>query len=243
MDVVIRPAITDDHCRLNEIAVEGDATGDSNYLAFVASTGRLLCAESDGVVVGFGGVLPIDGIAMVTDLFVARMARAMGVGSRLLTELLTGWSQRMTFSGQHPAALAAYRRAGMQPRHRMLYLQGRASGGGQRLLPSIWPHGRDDLVGYFAQQGATVTANAVVAIGATGVEVLRLDSANAVDQCRELLAAFEAGTSVRLYVPESHELAGWLLAHGFTVTDYDVLCTSERVALPTTLAIVHPGLL
>ena len=180
---------------------------------------------------------------MVTDLFVANSARGQRVGGRLLAELVDGQPRRMTFSAQHPAALAAYRGEGMTPRGRMLYLSGEALGGGQPLAPGAWVNDRHDLVGYFAAQGATVTANAVFTREpGSGIEVLRLDTPNAIDECHQLLRAFDASTAVAMYVPEAHALAQWLIAHDFVVTDHDVLCSTEGVELPPNLAVLHAGL-
>ncbi|MCE9620785.1 MAG: GNAT family N-acetyltransferase [Actinomycetia bacterium] len=243
MEFTIRPALPSDDERVIQIAAEGDFDNcDSVYLSFIRATGQLLCATVDETAVAFAGMVPVADIAMVTDLFVAQAARGQGVGGRLLAELLAGRTQSMTFSAQHPAAQSAYRRAGMAPRCRMLYLSGSAIGGGPKLVPGGWIHGRDELVGYFVGRGAVITPNAVVLIGATGVEVLRLDAVNAIDECQQLLRAFEAGTNVKLYVPEMHPLAAWLLAQQFVITDHDLLFTTDAVALPATLAALHPGL-
>jgi hypothetical protein len=124
----------------------------------------------------------------------------------------------------------------------MLYLAGAALGGGPALVPGAWSHDRVDLVAHFARHGAIVTDSAVVAVHSDRVDVLRLEAVNAVAECQRLLGAFDIGTPVTLYVPEAHELAGWLVAHEFVVTDHDLLCTSEGVELPPALAALHPGL-
>lgn len=247
MQPTVRPVGPDDYARLTQIAADGDFNDcDERYLSFIASAGRLLCCTIDGMfegrVVGFAGTVNVGEIAMITDLFVANEARGREVGGQLLAELLIGRPQRMTFSAQHPAALAAYRREGLSPRGRMLYLSGVALGGGPPLVPAAWDHGRDDLIGYFAGRGAVVTANSVVSVDGGEITVLRLDAANAIDECRQLLRAFDAGTRLSIYVPESHSLAECLLAHDFVVTDHDVLCTTDGVEPPATLAALHPGL-
>lgn len=239
----MRPALPGDYVRLVDIAVEGDSIDcDEHYLSFVANIGRLLCAATSTDVVAFGGMVPVDGAAMVTDLFVAAAGRGQGAGGQLLGELLADFPQRMTFSSQHEAALAAYRRAGMEPRSRMLYLSGPAVGGGAALSPSAWTHDRTEVVDYFAERGAFVTTNAVAIATDDGLELLRIDATDAIAECELLLRAFATGTNLRLYVPEAHPLAAWLRARGFGVVDHDVLCTTEGVELPTTLAALHPGL-
>src|SRR4029078_736025 len=95
-----------------------------------AATERRVTASSD--------VVDVDGVAMLTDLFVAADARGAGVGTQLLHELLDGTDRRMTFSSKHPAALAAYRSAGMEPRWRFLYLKAVANGGGSGLPAAAW---------------------------------------------------------------------------------------------------------
>lgn len=246
MEFAIRPAVAADHARLIEIAAEGDADCDSTYLAFVAASGRLLCATVAGDVVAFGGMVPVGDIAgdiaMVTDLFAAAGARSGGIGSRLLTELLEGHPRRMTFSSQHPAAQAAYRRAGMLPRGRMLYLSGTAVGGGPQVASGAWMHGRDQLIGYFAARGSLVTPSVIVQVDDNVVQVLRIDAEDAIGECHRLLRAFDAASDVTLYVPEAHPLTAWLVARDFVVTDHDVLFTTEGVDLPPTLAALHPGL-
>lgn len=237
MDIVVRDALTSDFARLLEIAAEGDfEDGDQADLAFIVEQGRLLCATSAEEVIGFGGMIPIGDVAMVTDLFVANSGRAGGVGGRLLEALVDGWPRRMTFSSQHPAALAAYQRVGMKPRQRMLYLSGTAFGGGS-LVPGEWSHDRGELVDYFAEHGATVTADAVVRNGA----VLRLDSADAIGECDGVLRALADGTQVSIYMPEQHVLASWLRERGFADRDHDIFCATDGVELPATLAALHPS--
>ena len=131
---LVRQASSSDDLVMDAIAREGDASADADYLALVRSQhGRLLVAERDDRVVAFGGVVDIDGVAMLTDLFVAADARGAGIGTMLLDALFDGSSRRMTFSSKHPAALAAYQRVGMEPQWRLLYLKGVANGGGTGL--------------------------------------------------------------------------------------------------------------
>ena len=240
---VIREALSIDDAVMDAIAREGDAGADAGYLALVRSQhGRLLVAEQDDRVIAFGGVVDVDGVAMLTDLFVAADARGSGVGSRLLQELLEGTDRRMTFSSKHPAALAAYRRAGMEPRWRFLYLKGVANGGGSGLPAAAWQHGRPSLVEEMAAQGAHVTADVVSIPDETGIWIARVQSDRPVKVVSATLAGLPRGTVVHMCVPEYSPLATWALKSGFAETDFDTFCATADVELPTDLHCFDPGL-
>lgn len=240
----IRAATPDDFERIGEIGAEaGSADTDPRYLSFVATAGRLLVAEDGGQPVAFGGMVPADGVAMVTDLFVAASSRGRGLGGEVLAELVSGWPRRMTCSSQQPAALSAYGRAGMVLRWRLLYLEGRATGDGPPLPSALWAHDRGDLVEFFAECGAAVSADVVVRRDRDGgATVLRLQHHAPVDCMRATLAALPMGVRVRACVPEPDPLADWLVAEGFRTIDHDLFCSTDQVALPADLSCVHPGL-
>jgi GNAT superfamily N-acetyltransferase len=243
LDLLLRDATEDDAERLGAIAAEGDShDADPGYLAFVASLGRLTIAVSGGAIVAFGGMMPIGEIAMVTDLFVATAARGQGVGGALLDALLAGRPLRMTCSSQHAAALPTYRRAGMEPVDRLLYLDGVATGGGPPLAPRPWQHERSELVNYFAAQGALVAGDVVVHHVAGRATVLRLQHAAPFARMRDVLAALPEGTAVRAHVPAGNPLAAQLIAAGFVVVDHDVICASSGVKIPDAGSCVHAGL-
>lgn len=239
----IRPATGADYTSLGEIAGEGGASGiEPRYLSFVAASGQLLVASRDRRPVAFAGMVPVGEVAMVTDLFVASSHRGQGVGGVVLHELLQGWSQRMTHSSQHPAALPAYRREGMTPQWRLLYLHGAAIGGGAPLQPAPWAGGRGALVEYFAAGGAVVTEDSVVCISGEGAVVQRQQHPRAADRMAAVLAALPEGLSVHAFVPEPHPLAEWMLHNGFIASDHDVFCASAGVEFPGDVSCVHPGL-
>jgi len=243
MQPVIREATSSDDAVMDAIAREGDASADAGYLALVRSqNGRLLVAEHDDRVIGFGGVVDIDGVAMLTDLFVTSDARGAGVGTRLLHELLDGTSARMTFSSKHPAALAAYRSAGMEPRWRFLYLAGVANGGGSGLPVAPWQHDRLSLVEEMASQGAHVSADVVSIPEGPGVWIARVHSTRPVKVVSATLAGLSRGTVVKMCVPEYSPLASWALKSGFAETDYDTFCATPDVELPADLHCFDPGL-
>lgn len=240
----IRAATPIDFERIGEIGAEGgSADTGPRYLSFVAASGRLLVADEGGQLVAFGGMVPAGPVAMVTDLFVASSARGRGLGGVLLTELVSGRQHRMTCSSQRPAALAAYRRVGMVPRWHLLYLEGPAIGGGPPLPSAPWAHERADLVEFFAEGGATVSADVVVQAGSDGgATVLRLQHDAPIEHMRLTLAASPRGVPVRACVPAVHPLAHWLSAEGFRLVDRDVFCSTDQVAWPADLSCVHPGL-
>jgi GNAT superfamily N-acetyltransferase len=239
----IREASSSDDAVMDAIAREGDASADAGYLALVRSQGgRLLVAESAGTVIAYGGVVDIDGVAMLCDLFVAADARGTGVGTQLLHELFDGSNRRMTFSSKHPAALTAYRRAGMEPQWRLLYLRGVAFGGGRQLPAGEWRHGRAPLVEEMARQGAHVSSDVVSMPEGNGVWIARVDSARPVEALAAALAGLTAGTVVTMCTPEHSAVAGWAQDNGFTVTDHDTFCATPGVVISGDLHCLDPGL-
>lgn len=248
-DVIeLRPARTDDDGAIATIAAEGgsnDAT--PHYLAFVRERGRLLVAvdaDAGGErVLGFGGMVPVGGVAMVTDLFVAATARTGGIGGQLLAALVDGFPHRMTCSSTHPAALAAYRRMGMEPRWRLRYLTGRALGGGLPMLQARWHHERPELVAYFVTEGAEVARDMVVHFQPRGVMILRLVGEQPEATMHRFLTSLRPGATVWCHVPEHHPLSPWLDRHDFWETQHDVFCATPGVDIDPALACLHPGLL
>jgi GNAT superfamily N-acetyltransferase len=239
----IREASLSDDAVMDAIAREGDASADAEYLALVRSqAGRLLVAESAGRVVAYGGVVDIERVAMLCDLFVSADARGVGIGTQLLGELLDGSSHRMTFSSKHPAAHAAYRRAGMEPLWRLLYLRGVAVGGGAQLLPGEWRHGRASLVEQMARQGANISSDVVWMPEDNGVWIARLESARPVEALAAALAGLTAGTVVTMCTPEHSAVARWAQDNGFAVSDYDTFCATPGVEIPRDLHCLDPGL-
>lgn len=240
---MVREATASDDAVLDAIAREGDASADTDYLALVRSQqGRLLVAEHHGRVVGFGGVIDINGLSMLTDLFVGADARGTGIGTRLLNELFDGSTRRMTFSSKHAAALAAYRRVGMEPRWRLLYLSGVARGGGTGMPTGSWQHDRIQLVEQMSAHGAHVSADAVWMSEETGVWIARVQSTKPVKVVSAILAGLSRDTVVKICVPEYSPLAPWALNSGFDEIDCDTFCSTPDVTMPPDLHCLDPGL-
>ncbi len=129
----VRAVRESDHPEVAAIAVACDETGpvsgaDPRYLAHVEKRGRVAVVEDATALVGFGGQVDVDGVAFLTDLFVAPGSRGAGRGSALLAELWGGSASRATSSSQDPRALASYARYGAQPRWPLMYLEIRRGG-------------------------------------------------------------------------------------------------------------------
>ncbi len=243
MSDAIREASPADDTVMDAIAREGDASADAMYLELVRSQGgRLLVAETDGRVVAYGGVVDVDGIAMLTDLFVSADARGTGIGTEMLRELFAGATRRMTFSSKHPAALPVYRRAAMEPRWRLLYLEGHAIGGGRELPVEAWRHDRRSLVETMARQGAHVTGDVVSMPDKGGIWIMRLQSTDPVDALVRALQAMPAGTKVTMCTPEHSPIAAWAQSHGFALTDHDTFCATPDADIASDLHCLDPGL-
>jgi hypothetical protein len=147
----------------------------------------------------------------------------------------------MTFSSKHPAALAAYRRCGMEPQWRLLYLKGPATGGkGHPVGP--WRHDRLRLVEQMARQGAHVSPDVVWMPDATGVWLARLQSDLPIDVLSVALAGLPRNTAVSMCVPDYSPVATWSQKNGFVITDYDTFCATPHVQLPPDLHCLNPGL-
>ncbi len=245
----IRHARRTDVTAMIAIAEDGDAPGvDEGYLDFVAAQGRLMvgCEGLDGPVLGFAGSIPVGGAAMVTDLFVSTLHRGAGLGGALLSAVTDGFERRMTCSSAHPAARAAYARAGLEPRWPVLVLQGDAHGGGGGLAEGPWCHDRHELIDYYRSTGAHIGPGHVVHRAVTGGavhRVLRMVSARPTLDAARRLAALPAGEPVEWCVPARSPFAERLVAHGFEVVDEDLFCATPGLDLEPELVALHRGLL
>ena len=246
--VRIREALLADDAVIDAIAREGDAGADGEYLALVRSQrGLLLVADSDGVVVAYGGVIPVEppmDALMLTDLFVTTSARGRGIGGQLLTALFGDNQRRMTSSSKHDAALPAYQRAGMMPRQRILYFVGHGSGLAGAALPANepWRHERAGLVDAWSRCGGHVGPDVATVVEDGGVRIARLQSAGPVAVLHDTLRSIDSAITVRLCVPERSPVASAVVALGFEVEDNDIWCASPGVDLPDDLHVLDPGL-
>jgi GNAT superfamily N-acetyltransferase len=132
---------------LQAIAAIAVATGQEEdwehvfpgYLKHLMTRGRLVVAERDGEVIGYGGSARIGtaeaAACMLTDLFVDPAAQGTGIGRALLAELWAGQPRRMTFSSLHSHAFPLYASFGVDAWWPLLYLRGNV----RRLaIPTSW---------------------------------------------------------------------------------------------------------
>jgi GNAT superfamily N-acetyltransferase len=101
---------------------------DPAYVRHLLAHGRMVVAEYDGAVTGFGATRLIgtgpDAVVMLCDLFVDPRAHGRGLGQAMLARLWDDSPRRMTFSSQHAHALPLYTRAGLDAWWPLLYLAG-----------------------------------------------------------------------------------------------------------------------
>lgn len=229
------------------------------YLDLVARLGEVLVIElDDGSVVGFGGVVPVRGAAMVTDLFVAAAHHGRGLGGRLLDALLLGRPDRMTCCSSHPSALPTYVSRGLAPRWNLRYLEGLAVDAPSPLsvLPLAldeWGPDRLDLVTHWHDEGARLVALVDVRDDRVGHAVLLPEPAGwsiphlvtSVDHGQAMaavLGAIEPGTPVTTWVPEWSSGALVLDELDFVETDADLWCATDTRLTSRRVVALHPGL-
>ncbi|WP_169808721.1 GNAT family N-acetyltransferase [Microtetraspora niveoalba] len=121
---------------LDAVAAIARATGqgeewtgaDPAYVGHLLAHGRVVVAERQGAVTGFGATRRIgDGpgaVTMLCDLFVDPRAHGLGAGNAMLATLWQDAPRRMTFSSLHAHALPLYTRSGLDAWWPLLYLGG-----------------------------------------------------------------------------------------------------------------------
>jgi GNAT superfamily N-acetyltransferase len=248
-----------------------DADVDRDYYSHIAAHGRLTVAEASGLVVGYGGAIPITHTWYLTDLFVHPDAHGRGLGRQLLDAV---WAvpldeaPRHTASSLHPSALPIYVRAGMRPLWPLLY----AEGATEALEPthlaarSIAPQAAaaleeswlgwsraSDYAYWSSRLGARTLAlyerDDAVAVGVVAMSRTRhtVLHASAVDS--SLLAdaavtlAKQVSGSAMMAVPGMSAVVPRLLDAGWQVIDHDLYCASDPDLVQPLQLIPHPGLL
>ncbi len=117
-------------------------------------TGRLILAEVDGAIVGFGATLTRSGVAYLADLFVAPAHQGSGIGRQLLQALFADHRGSLfTFASTDPRAQRLYEQFGMRAVERYHYLDARRDA----LTP--WP---TDVELVAAERAAIVAVDAAI---------------------------------------------------------------------------------
>jgi GNAT superfamily N-acetyltransferase len=136
-ETFVRPAGERDIAAIASVAVaagqdEEWSGSDRAYTAHLLAHGRVVVAEREGAVAGFGAASELGtgpgAVTMLNDLFVDPAYHGLGIGQAMLAALWRDGTARMTFSSLHAHALPVYLRAGLDPWWPLLYLYGDVSG-------------------------------------------------------------------------------------------------------------------
>ena len=210
----------------------GDWPARPDWLDWLARTGQLYVArDRAGAVLAFAGVVRDDGIAHLTDLFVAPDRLGTGIGRALLTAAFPDDGPRTTFASGDPRAVALYTRAGLRPLAPMLYLAGTLRPGApvRRVAVAELDLPRPGLTAFLAEAGAygllTEEGAAVVRPVPGGA---RLGPAYGDGVAIQALAGAAAAVhgDVKLMLPGPHPALPLLLEGGMRITDADTAMAS-----------------
>ena len=278
MTQVVRPARVDDLAGIAAVAVATDQAGegagaDPRYAAHLLTRGRLLVATEQDSVIGYAGSIDIDGVDMLTDLFVLARHRGQGVGKALLERVWTGAAHRMTFSSSHESALPLYAKFGLLPRWPLDFLVGdpdpqpalrppRSSlrvyhvsqAKAARVEHRLSETDRTADYAYWAARPAASLVvirdgEAVVAVGATGGEGAAFGLSHlclgSAERAVEVLQCV-LGALRRpavVAIPRPMSAAPALVDAGWRVVDTDQFAATSDDLVDPRLVIPHPGLL
>jgi GNAT superfamily N-acetyltransferase len=267
---MVRPAEPTDHDTIVRIAAsfgfdEPDSGVEHRYLQWISAAGRLLVADLDGGVVGFGASLPVPApssdpapAVMICDLFVSPDAHGRGLGRQLAAALVSGFTHRITCSSGHPAAIATYHRLGMQPVDTAAYLRGvvgpaRSTLRALQAAPNRGATDRPDLAHHWVERGvrllevldeaSTIVGRAMVIDRGDELEVARLVTSADPGQAIGAVLATLAGERVTTVVRQSAGSAiDACAAAGLAHVDSDTVMATSADLLPQALVAMHPAL-
>ena len=248
-----------------------DLDVDHDYYSHVIEHGRVSVAEASGVVVGYGGAIPVGGTCYVTDLFVHPDAHGRGLGRQLLDALWTAPAAEMarhTSSSLHPSALPLYVGAGMHPLWPLLYLEGPTEALGPTHLsvrnvePQEAAHLEESWLGwdrggdyaYWSSrpgartlavlEGEDTAAVGVLGRSRTRHDLLHLSAADPALLADAMVSVVaQVPGSVMAAVPGMSTAVPRLLDAGWHVVEHDLYCASEPDLVMPEQLIAHPGLL
>jgi len=104
------------------------------YFEHLLARGRVVVAERDDGLVGFGATVDTARGRHLADLFVRPSSQGLGVGRRLLASLFDSPGPRTTFASDDPRAMPLYIAFGLRPWWPTLYVIGEG-----RRLPAAPP--------------------------------------------------------------------------------------------------------
>ena len=217
------------------------ASQDNPWFGHVLRTGSMMVATVDERVIGFAGIRQVGATTVVSDCFVDPAEQARGVGTGLLSHLLTGGGPVMTMASRDPKARSLYSRFGMAPQWECHYVEGdpfRLDGSGglvgevshYPIADSDLRHLRDDLGCRLVEAGE---GNA--ALSADAVESsLVTPSGNPRKTMSEILgwAAKRGRRKVSLHLSDRHPGFSYLVEADFTLTAVDTLFASPGAEVP-----------
>jgi GNAT superfamily N-acetyltransferase len=274
--LAIRPAIAADLPAIAEVFAANDEpvtnqAGETPYLDSLLMIGRVLVAERDGAIVGFGAVVPVGPISHLADLFVRPASHGSGVGKALLAELYGDRWPRSTFASGDPRALPLYVRSGMQPGWLNLYLLAEAprlpstslvaasaspeqcatielATTGRQRVAIQWTHGRPGSELVLLRNGDRPVGFALVrdrwrGPGRAVDRVVPLPDADPVEVLFAALGSQSAGRPVQATLPGPHPALRTMLEAGFLIVDRDIYLGSEPDLVDPTRQVIDPTLL
>jgi GNAT superfamily N-acetyltransferase len=98
--------------------------GKPDHVGHELEHGRLVVAEDQGVIVGYGGAFERAGVSYLADLFVEPDLLGQGAGTALMRELYPEPGERFTYASPDHRALSLYVRSGMRALTSLFYLRG-----------------------------------------------------------------------------------------------------------------------
>jgi len=183
-------------------------------------------------------------------------AHGHGLGRALATGLVDGSDRRITCSSAHPAAMATYRRLGMQPVDTTTYLRGEVAPveSTLRAVQTPFDHGttdRPDLLHHWAQRRVRLlrildhrdaVGHAMVIERGHELEVARLvtsaDPGQAIGAVLNTLAGERVTTVVRRSAGSAIDTC---VAAGLAHVDSDIVMATSADLLSPALVAMHPA--
>ena len=251
--IEFRPATAEDLPSIHRIwwaADPFDAFADNPWFGHVLRTGTMLVATLQDRPVAFAGVRRVGHTTVVSDCFVDPDHQARGIGTGLLSRLLSRESPVMTLASDDPKARSLYSRFGMVPQWECHYVEGEPAPAGSGSMAVIevdrypvadsdLPHLREDLRCTFVEAGR---GNAAVAFDS--IESCTLGgSGDPVQVVTSVLGWMgQRGSPLaKLHLSDRHPVFPILMESGFTITGADMLMAGPGAEVPDPTRVMFNG--